>query len=67
MDVIDNTYILFLKYIAQCSNNYNIAESYSCIELSICPKSRIKGTKALRVLIRGKKQECKEVILQLLL
>jgi hypothetical protein len=63
LDIINNVYILFLRYTVQCLNNYNIAESYNCIKLSICPKFRIKGTKALKVLVRGKGQECKEVIL----
>ena len=67
MDVINNIYILFLRYTAQCSNNYNIAESYSCVKLSIYPRFGIKGTKALKVLVRGKGQKHKEVILQLLL
>jgi hypothetical protein len=51
----------------QCLNNCNIAESCSCIKLSIYPKFRIKGTKALRVLVRDRGQKYKEVILQLLL
>ena len=67
MDIINNIYILFLRYMAQYLNNCNIAKSCSCIELSIYPKSRIKGTKALKVLVRGKGQEYKEIILQLLL
>ena len=53
MDIIDNVYILFLRYTAQCLNNCNIAESCSCVELNIYPKSRIKGTKALKILVRG--------------
>ena len=67
MDIINNTYILFLRYTVQCSNNYNITESCSYIELSVYLKSRIKEIKALRVLVRGKRQKCKKVILQLLL
>ena len=67
MDIIDNIYISFLKYAAQCLNNYNIAESYSCVELSVCPRFKIKGTKAPRVLIKSRGQKYKEVILQLLL
>ena len=63
MDIIDNVYILFLKYTAQYLNNYNIAESYSCIKLNICPRSRIKGIKALKVLVRGKGQKYKKAIL----
>jgi len=52
--IIDNIYILFLRYIAQYLNNYNIAKSCSYIELSLYPRSGIKGTKALRVVVRGR-------------
>jgi hypothetical protein len=50
----------------QCLNNYNITESYSCIELNVYPKFKIKGIKALKVLVKNKGQKYKKVILQLL-
>ena len=67
LDVIDNIYILFLKYAAQCLNNSNITKSCNCVKLSIYPKFRIKRTKALRVLVRGKGQKREKAILRLLL
>jgi len=41
-------------------------EFYSYIKLSIYLKSGIKGTKALRVVVRGVGQERKEAILRVL-
>ena len=67
MDIINNIYISFLRYTAQYLNNCNIVKFCSCVKLNVCPRFRIKGIKALRVLVRGKGQKYKEVILQLLL
>ena len=39
------------------------SDTYNCVELGVCPKSGIKGIKALKVLVRGRGQEYEEAIL----